>query len=442
MLKRYHLLVALLAALGLLAAACGSDDNETTAAEDTAETEETSEADEAEAEPAEDTAEEAEETDVAEEEATESLLVWADENRVGPLTAIAPAFEEATGVAVQVELVPFGEIRDQVTTAGPAGEGPDIFIGAHDWTGELAANGVIDAVDLSAATSNIVPAAINGFNFEGQTYALPYVTEAIAMYRNTDLVADAPATWEDAVAACDAAGVEHCFVIPGGGAAGDAYHQYPFVTGFGGYLFNFDPSTGFDASDIGLDSPEGVKGLSFLADQVAAGTVSSTDYDTAKNLFLEGSAAYWITGPWELGGLGEQADVNWSVSLIPQMGDAPTESFIGAQGFFVSAFSEQALLANSFLLDFIATDDTMQALYEADPRGTAWVPVLDGLSDNPEVALFAEAAGNGTPMPNIPEMGAVWGPLGDNLLLVRNGESTGEDAATTAAQAIRDAIGG
>ncbi len=439
MFKRYHLLVALLAALGLLAAACGGDDAETTAAEDTAETEETSEADD---EPAEETVEETEEPEEAEPEVSETLLVWADERKIDPLNAIAPAFEEATGVSLQVELVPFGEIRDQVTQAGPAGEGPDVFTGAHDWTGELAANGVIDAVDLSAAASSIVPVALNGFNFEGQTYALPYVTEAIAMYRNTDLVADAPATWEDAVAACEAAAVDNCFVVPGGGAATDAYHQYPFVTGQGGYLFNFDPATGFDASDIGLDSAEGVKGFNFLADQVAAGNVSSTDYDTAKNLFLEGQAAYWITGPWELGGLRDQDAINWGVSLIPQMGTEPTEAFVGAQGFFVSSFSENKLLASSFLLDFLATDDVMQALYDADPRGTAWVPVQDGLTSDPEVAVFAEAAANGTPMPNIPEMAAVWGPLGDNLLLVRNGEATGDDAAATAAQAIRDAVGG
>ena len=337
---------------------------------------------------------------------------------------------------------PFGEIRDQVTQAGPAGEGPDVFTGAHDWTGELAANGVIDPIDLSSVSSNIVPVALNGFNFEGETYGLPYVTEAIAMYRNTDLVADAPATWEEAVAGCEAAGVEHCFVLPGGGAATDAYHQYPFVTAFGGYLFQFDPSTGFDASDIGLDSPDGVKGISTLADQVTAGNVSSTDYDTAKNLFLEGSAAYWITGPWELGGLRDQSAINFDVSLIPQIGDAPTEAFVGAQGFFVSSFSENKLLASSFLLDFLATDEVMQALYDADPRGTAWVSVQDGLTSDPEVAVFAEAAANGTPMPNIPEMAAVWGPLGDNLLLVRNGELSGEEAATTAAQAIRDTVGG
>ncbi len=46
--------------------------------------------------------------------AAEPLLIWADERRVPALQAVAPAFTEATGVEVVVELVPFGEIRDQV----------------------------------------------------------------------------------------------------------------------------------------------------------------------------------------------------------------------------------------------------------------------------------------------------------------------------------------
>ena len=32
--------------------------------------------------------------------------------------------------------------------AGPAGEGPDIIIGAHDWLGELVTNGLLAPIDL------------------------------------------------------------------------------------------------------------------------------------------------------------------------------------------------------------------------------------------------------------------------------------------------------
>lgn len=439
MTHRLRLLLSLLFAFTLVAAACGGDDGDDAASEETSETTEAAEEEE------ETTTTEAMEEEAMEEEEeaapAETLVIWADENRVDALNAVAPAFTEATGVEVDVQLVPFGEIRDQVTQAGPAGEGPDIFAGAHDWTGELAANGVIDPIDVSGK-AGFVQAALNAFNFEGQNYAVPYATEAVAMYRNTALVADAPATWDELTAACDAAGVANCVVVPGAGDGADAYHNYPFVSAFGGGIFGFDASTGFDASVVNLDSEATVQGISFLADQVTAGVIPATNYDGAKNLFLEGEAAFWITGPWELGGMQEQTDIEFDVSIIPQIGDAPAQPFIGSQGFFLSAFSENALIAQSFLLDFVATDDTMQALYDADPRGTAWSPVLDGLSADPQAAAFAASASNGIPMPNIPQMGAVWGPLGDNILLVRNGEVAADEAMTTAAEAVRAAVEG
>lgn len=428
---------ALVAVLALVVSACGGSDD-TGTDETTAETTATTAA------PVETTTTAAaEETTTTAAEAAGSLLIWADEKKVDPLNAIAPAFEEATGIDVTIELVPFGDIREQVNLAAPAGEGPDIFAGAHDWTGELAANGLIDPIDLGAKRDSFVDVAVNAFGFEGQTYAVPYVTEAIALYYNTDLVPEAPATFDEVAAACETAGVEQCLGVPGGGAATDAYHNYPFVSAFGATIFAYDPATGsYDAGEVLIDSPEALQGGEYLQQQVEAGVVESTDYDTAKNLFLEGTSAFWITGPWELGTLRDQTTINWDVAVIPQIGDQPTAPFVGAQGFFISSFSENKLLAQSFLLDFIATDETMQALYDADPRGTAWQAVQDGLSGDPQVQTFAEAAANGVPMPNIPEMGSVWGPLGDNLLLVRNGELGADEALTTAAEAIRAAVAG
>jgi len=370
-----------------------------------------------------------------------SLLIWADENRANVLNEIVPAFTEATGVEVTVEIVDFGEIRGQVQVAGPAGEGPDIFVGAHDWTGELAANGVVEPVDLGGRTDEWFPVAIDSFSFGGSLFAVPYATEAIAMYYNMDLVPTAPATFEEIGGICDSlAGITNCVGIPGGGDGADAYHNFPFVSALGGYIFAYDAETGYDPTDVGLDSAEAVAGVEFLADQVAAGVIGSTNYEDAKNLFLEGTEPFWITGPWELGDL-NTSGMNYGVAKLPTIGGNTPKPFVGAQGFFVSAFSENKLVAQSFLLDFVATSETMLALYEIDPRNPAFVAAFDEISDDAIAATFALSAADGLPMPNIPEMGNVWGPLGDNLLAVRNGTLDAAAAMATAAAAVRDAIG-
>jgi len=374
---------------------------------------------------------------------TIELLIWADEARTPVIQEVAEAFTEATGVVVTVETKEFGDIRDQMVELGPAGEGADVFIGAHDWTGQLAVSGVAAPIDLGSKAGDFETVALDAFSYGGDLYSVPYATEAIAFYYNTDLVPEAPATFEEIADICAALdGIENCVGLPGGGDAPDAYHNYPFVSALGGYIFAYDPATGYDPTDVGLDSEGAIAGMTFLQEQVDAGVIGATNYDTAKAFFLEGTQPFWMTGPWEVGNLNGQTTVNWAVAKIPTIGGNAPAPFVGAQGFFLSAFTENAVVAQSFLLDYIATVEAQQALYDADPRNPAFTAVLDTLADDPVAATFAASAADGNPMPNIAEMSAVWAPLGENIQLVRNGELAADEAMTVAAQAVRDAVAG
>ena len=371
------------------------------------------------------------------------LLIWADEARTPVIQEVAAAFTEATGVTVTVETKEFGDIRDQMVELGPAGEGADVFIGAHDWTGQLAVSGVAAPIDLGAKSSEFEAVSLDAFSYAGDLYAVPYATEAIAMYYNADLVPEPPATWEEIAGICAGlADIQNCVGVPGGGDAPDAYHNYPFVSAMGGYIFAYDSATGYDPTDVGLDSEGAIAGMTFLQEQVDAGLIGATNYDTAKAYFLEGSQPFWMTGPWEVGNLNDQTTVNWGVTTLPTIGGNTPAPFVGAQGFFLSAFTENAVVAQSFLLDYIATQEAQQALYDADPRNPAFTAVLDSLSDDPVAATFAASAATGNPMPNIAEMSAVWAPLGENIQLVRNGELDAADAMTTAAELVRTAVAG
>jgi maltose-binding protein MalE len=85
----------------------------------------------------------------------------------------------------------------------------------------------------------------------------------------------------------------------------------------------------------------------------------------------------------------------------------------------------------------------MTALYEADPRNPVYVATYDAVAaDDPIAAVFALSGADGSPMPNIPQMSGVWGPLGDQILLVRNLETDAANAMANAAQQVRDAVEG
>jgi len=109
------------------------------------------------------------------------------------------------------------------------------------------------------------------------------------------------------------------------------------------------------------------------------------------------------------------------------------------QGFMVNPFSENLLLAQAFLTEFVATDELMQILYETGNRPSALISVLE-TTDDPDLAAMGQAGVNAIPMPNIPEMGSVWSAWDNGITLAVTGEQTAEEAMTDAASQIRALI--
>lgn len=86
-----------------------------------------------------------------------------------------------------------------------------------------------------------------------------------------------------------------------------------------------------------------------------------------------------ISGPWAVEGI-RAAGVPYAVTSIPS-GTQPGAPFMGVQGFMVNAFGQNQLLAQTFLQTFVATDKTMQAFFDQDPRISAWIPVAEKIED-------------------------------------------------------------
>lgn len=371
------------------------------------------------------------------------LAIWADDKFGAIIEQVAAPFTDETGVPIEVTVIDFEDMREQIVTQAPAGQGPDIFIGAHDWVGEMVANGIAAPIDLGGAAANLTEPSLNALTVDGTLYALPYAAENVTLYYNTELVDTPPATVEELTAACDALGdaIENCWGITGGGTLPDAYHNFGFVSAGGGYIFGFSPETGFDVDDIGLDSEGAISGVEALATLVADGYIDPLDDDAAKQLFIDGVEPFYMSGPWQINSLNESG-MPWSAAPLPTLGGNVMAPFIGVRGFYISQFGSNPAIAQEFLLNFIATDETMLALHEADPRGPTWIPTLEAIGDDPVFSAFGASGANGQFMPNVPEMGSVWGPLGDQLLAVRQGSADATTAMTQAAEQVQTAIAG
>jgi maltose-binding protein MalE len=364
-----------------------------------------------------------------------SLVIWADETRAPILQALAADFEADYGVGLVVEQVT--GINDQLPIAAPAGEGPDIFIGPHDRLGGWVDSGLVAPLDLGDKSDLFAQVALDGFTYDGQLYGMPYAIENMALFRNADLVPDAPATWDDLLQAGsdlqDSGDVTYALVLEDNG-----FKVYPILTSFGGYVFGRDANGTWNPDDLGIDSQGMIDAGNWIVENVAAGLISpnANDADTAETLFETGEAAFMMTGPWALDRF-RQAGFNYAISSIPSDG----QPFGGIQGFMINAFSENILLAQAFLTEFVATDETMTELYISGNRPSAYLPVQAQIED-PDLVAFGAAGENAALMPAIPEMGAVWGSWNDAVVLTINGEDTPENAFTNAATQIREVLGG
>lgn len=369
-------------------------------------------------------------TDETSAPASGTLTIWADELRAEPLTEVAAQFEEENGVKIEIVQKNFDDIRPEFLAQAPTGEGPDIIVGAHDWTGELVTSGVVAPIDLGATADGFSDVAVNAFSYEGSNYGVPYGIENIALVRNDGMTDATPTTWDEMISAGEDAGGDYPFLLQQGDA-GDAYHMYPFQTSFGAPVFKTD-DTGSYLPELALGGDNGAAFANWLAENGKNGSGvldTAITADIAKEKFANGESAFIVTGPWNISAFTD-AGLEVSVLPVPSAGGETAAPFVGVQGFFVNAQSENQLLANTFLLNYVSTPEVQTALYESGGRIPALTAAADAIAaDDPIVAGFAAAGEVGVPMPSLPQMGSVWDFWGTTQADIISGDASDPEAA-------------
>jgi len=372
------------------------------------------------------------------------LVIWADDKRAAALKPLAAKFAADNGVTVKVEAISV-DIVPKFLTASQAGNAPDIVVWAHDVIGNFVRNGAIDPVQLSD-TSGFDPLAVKGMTFNGQLYGIPYSVENIALFRNTDLVPNAPATIEDMVTAGKALiteGKTKETLSLQVGQKGDAYHIYPLWVSGGGAFFAQTSTGDPDPKNVAVDSAgslaAGAK-LAALGEKGEKVLKRSIDDKNAIPLFFNKQSPFLISGPWAIADI-KKAGVNYDISPIPPFaGGAKAGPFIGVNGFYVASKGKNKTLAQEFATNFLTTLDVQVALYQAEPRRPALTAAVDQVKGtDADIPKFLAASEGGTILPAIPEMGQVWGPFGVAESAIVGGADV-KSTLESAAKAIRDGI--
>ncbi len=339
---------------------------------------------------------------------------------------------------VTIQLVHKPELQQAVTTAVPAGQGPDIIAWVDDVVGKFAKLEIIKPIDDQVSkdflTSTFSKPAVDAVTFDSHIYALPETVEAITLIYNKKLIqaSDIPKTSDDLLAYAKTYQQNH----PGQygivwNAFNDAYFQAPWVYGFGGYYVKADGTVGLKET--------GTKNAVKYIDSFKSVFPGKPDYGTADQLFKDGKAAMIINGPWSVADY-SKAGIDYGITTLPTVSSTgkPAAPFVGVKCLMVAANAKNVPLAVDIMKWFDNKDNEVkQAVANKEIPSNLQALQDPQVQAIEQVKQFGAEVNNGVPLPNTPYMSALWDPVSKGLEAAWTGKESADQAmddAQTAAE--------
>jgi arabinogalactan oligomer/maltooligosaccharide transport system permease protein len=314
--------------------------------------------------------------------------------------------------------LPHDSYAAKLTTAIPRGNGPDLFIFAHERIGGWADAGVIVALDDRLEEGELdafLPATVEPLRYRERIWGLPLAFKTLALFRNPALVRHAPRTAQELVAL--ARGLRERGVYGLAYLHEKIYFHVAWMTGFGGALWT-------DEGIPGFATPGSLESLRLISSLLAEGVLPEEPTGaTVADLFATGRAAMVINGPWFVGELPPKT--RFEVSPLPAGTAGPMRPLLTDEAVFLAAESkrtERALVVARFLAGAESAVIRGVVGRQVVAHKDAWAD--PGLANDEVLATFRAAAETALPMESAPRMRTLWEP-GDLMLkkALRGGES-------------------
>lgn len=349
----------------------------------------------------------------------QTVRLWIMPNGPDPkndLDKLLDPFEQQSGITVETEVVGWDVMQDRIRNAAVSGEGPDITQAGTTQVPFFAAlQGFEDLTDRvediggEAAYPEGVWATTQVAGQEG-TWAVPFFTEARAIYYRKDVLKKAGVDEEGAFADWDAMtatlqaiddevpGIEP-FGSPGKKAYDLVHHVMPFVWDAGGAELSEDNT------ESTIDTPEAQEGVQYFGDLLEQGLYDKSqlqrDGTQVENQFKGGRIAVWIGGPWTYASVARADDENWVPEARENVGIAPMPAapggdegytFVGGSNLMMFKAAQNKDAAWE-VMKFMSSDDfqtayaellgmfpsrsePQQAIAEKDPNYQSWYDAI------------------------------------------------------------------
>jgi arabinogalactan oligomer / maltooligosaccharide transport system substrate-binding protein len=302
-----------------------------------------------------------------------------------PETAVLQSLAEefkalCPSIAIQTKLVPDNiELYRSYSESVPAGTGPDMLLDSTQFIATYAQDGLVrplnDVIDPARLTQ-VVPTAVNSLRYHGQLYGYPENARSLALFYNPKLILHPPQTLDDLLLMVD---LDHQFAMPL-----TFFYAFWGIEAFGGRLF--------DENNVAvLDQGGMVDWLEWLHDTAThPGFVFTAKRATAEDLFIEGKAAFLISGPWSLPRLYEAMPADEiRVALLPAGPADVAKPILEVEAFlFNPAIDDDKLQAGLAFARFVTGRANQQRLLATGMHVPANVTV--NASQDPVISAFRD----------------------------------------------------
>ncbi|GAA1678326.1 extracellular solute-binding protein [Nonomuraea maheshkhaliensis] len=339
-------------------------------------------------------------------------------------------------VKVNYVNVPSDQAQNQFQTAAQAGTGaPDVIRSEVAWTSQFASLGYLQPLDGSRAVDkpeDFLPGPLSSTKFGGKTYAVPQVTDTLALIYNKRLlkeagheeapktIAELKQTALDVKAKTDAEGLALNV---------DSYFLLPFMYGEGGDLLDVANKK------VVVNSPANVKAMETVADLISSGAApkpaTTESYANAMTALKEGKAAMIYNGPWALSEIYQGKEfkdkANLGIAPVPA-GSMKAAAPTGGWNLAIYAGSKNIPAAYEFVR-FMTTAEAQAKI----AKEISLLPTRTSAYDNPDVqgnadvSVFKPIMDTAVPRPWIPEGGQLFQPLLEGYQALVGGKSAPAD---------------
>jgi multiple sugar transport system substrate-binding protein len=419
MLKTSRLIAALIAALMLAVAGCGSDESDEGGG-----------------------AADAEKVGQAKAEGDVTWCIGKDTS--GAFGTVVDGFNKANPNA-NVKLLQLPEAADeqrrlQIQRLRAENTECDVLGMDVIWTAEYAAQGwLLDVSDfISENGDKFIESTVATTEFEGKNYAVPFNSNAGFIYYRTDQVDQAPEDWESLY---EQAAQNNGVVYQGFRYEGLTVNFLELLYSAGANVVSED------GKEATADSQEVKDVLKFMADGIKNGAApkANTTYkeEESRRAFESGNATFMRNWPYAYS-LGKESKIadNFDITTFPGYAGNEGAGVLGGYDLAISAYSKNPEGSLAFIE--YATGEEQQKLMATE---ASLPPTLTSVYDDPEVkkALpFAEqlrtAIEQAEPRPVSPVYPLISEAIYNNVFAALQGDMSPDEAASKMNEEIQKAV--